>query len=439
MLWQIITIVCINIIVYAHTLNLGYVSDDVAGLNRKFKSRRERFLFCLSSVPTGNKRIDHGLNILAHTLVCVMMYLALGQNEGSFMAALLFSVNPTNNQGSVWISGRHYAWCAFFVLLALFCPVAAFPAILMATVNPVGYFAPIALFARNLPYFGIVVLLVWIFRWKRLFSEVKTRRKFEAVAHDKMLNIKKIVVAIKIYGYYFALCLVPFNLAWYQSFMQSGAGGGNPEMNKKAFKLDWTFFLGMALIVYMLYSIFNWTEASWGIFWFMVCTAPYLNLFRMQQEIATRYIYIGNIGIMYALAQFLDPMSLCFFMTMYATRLLTFYPKAYKDDYFLIEHSVVEDSKAWYCWFTRGHKRWSQGSHRETLNMWVMAKMISPHEFKVLFNIAVVLKMLGKNSESEAYLKLAEINIIKGQEEQSLKLIDDARKASKVGEFPMIY
>lgn len=119
MLWSIIIIVCINIIIYAHTLNLGYVSDDVAGLSRKFKSRRERFLFCLSSVPTGNKKIDHGLSILAHTLVCVMMYLALGHNEVSFMAALLFSVNPTNNQGSVWISGRHYAWCAFFVLSAL--------------------------------------------------------------------------------------------------------------------------------------------------------------------------------------------------------------------------------------------------------------------------------------------------------------------------------
>ena len=119
MLWQIATIVFLNIAVYAHSLKLGYVSDDVAGLSRKFKSRRERIYNCIVSVPSGNKRIDHALNILAHTLVCVMMYLALGQNEVSFMAALLFSVNPTNNQGSVWISGRHYAWCAFFVLSAL--------------------------------------------------------------------------------------------------------------------------------------------------------------------------------------------------------------------------------------------------------------------------------------------------------------------------------
>ena len=95
----------------------------------------------------------------------------------------------------------------------------------------------------------------------------------------------------------------------------------------------------------------------------------------------------------------------------------------YKDDYWIVEFSVMNDPFAWFSWHTRAMKRWDSKSYKEALVMWVMAKMISPKEFKLLFNIAVVLRILNNYKESDEFLKLAEECIIKGQEEVSKNVI----------------
>jgi hypothetical protein len=100
----------------------------------------------------------------------------------------------------------------------------------------------------------------------------------------------------------------------------------------------------------------------------------------------------------------------------------------YQDDYYVLEHAVLEDSKAWFAWHMRGMKRWDSQSYREALVMWVMARLISPKEFKILWNIAVVLRLLRKEQEAAEYFKLAVENIVKGQEEELKPLIEDYKK-----------
>jgi hypothetical protein len=149
----------------------------------------------------------------------------------------------------------------------------------------------------------------------------------------------------------------------------------------------------------------------------------------MSQEFAERYAYVANLGVMFALSH-LNPFILILFVGIYIGRLYS-YIHAFTDDYWLVEHAVMEDPGAWFAWHIRAHKRWSQQSFREALNMWVMAKMISPKEFKILFNIAVVLKVLKKDAEAEEYMKLAEQNIIKGQElaaQSHIKLYRDPKQ-----------
>jgi len=244
------------------------------------------------------------------------------------------------------------------------------------------------------------------------------------VDFDKRLSLDKVIVAIKIYGFYFFLCLIPWSLTWYHSFMQSGAGAGNALMKKRAVRLDWTFWLGLSIIGYLIYSIWNWTPISWGVFWYSCAIAPYLNLFRMQQEIAERYVYVANIGLMFALASILPPIAVAFMLGGYIAKLLTHQP-AYTDDYWLIEKSLNEDPAAWYCWYVRAHKRWQQQAIREALNCWVMASMLSPQEFKILYNIAVVLKYLHKDQESLEYINKAKAHVIKGQEQTSQHLFKE--------------
>jgi hypothetical protein len=103
-------------------------------------------------------------------------------------------------------------------------------------------------------YLVLIAPIIWLICFKRLKREVKVRRTNEAVAFDKKLSWDKLIISIKIYGYYFALCLIPFKLTWYHSFMQSGAGGGNALERKKALSLNWPFWVGITVLGYVIYS-----------------------------------------------------------------------------------------------------------------------------------------------------------------------------------------
>lgn len=413
---KIIIILSVNVLLYARTLRFGYVSDDLPSENRRTTHKQGKYERVWQSATSGKPKLDHAISLAVHAFCCVFIYTGLGANDISFMAALLFSANPVNNQGAIWISGRNYAWGGLLMMLSMTCPFSAPFAMIGATVSSIAYFAPIGFIGSQSWYLVLFLPIVWILKYKVLRDEVKGRRGNEAVTFDKKFGWEKIIIAIKTYGFYFGLCVVPFALTWYHAFMQSGAGAGNEIMKKKALRLDWTFWLGLSVMGFLIYSLWNWTPIAWGIFWYSVCIAPYLNLFRMQQEIAERYCYVANIGIMFALAHLLNPVAFAFVAGVYIARLMVFLP-AYSDDYWIIEKSVNEDPGAWYCWFIRAHKRWLQQSYREALNCWVMAKMISPTEFKILYNIAVVLKFLQKHAEADEYMKLAMQNVIKGQEQ----------------------
>jgi len=450
--WQPVVIAGMTVALYAQTLKFGYVSDDLLSEARrntdianekalkegkikeykKMVSPEERIW---ASSTSGNVKKDHAWNIFVHTTCSVLIYYAMGQTQAALFAALLFSANPVNNQGAVWISGRHYAWCGLFLMAAKASGWLGLPAMIAATIHPTAFFAPIGFVGSGQWYLVLFLPVVWFLYFKRLKKEVKTRRGAEVVTFDRKLSWAKIIIAIKIYGWYFFLCLIPWSLTWYHTFMQSGAGAGNEIMAERAKKLDWCFWLGISMIGYLIYSaLFNWTLTSWGVFWYSCAIAPYLNLFRMQQEIAERYVYVANIGVMFALATVAPLVVFAFFLGGYIARLLKYLP-AYIDDYWLIERSLMEDQHAWFCWFVRAHKRWQQQSYREALNCWVMAKMLSPKEFKILYNIAIVLRHLGKKEESIQHMELAMQNVVKGQE----KYAENLQKDYKRGVYNLVH
>ncbi len=249
----------------------------------------------------------------------------------------------------------------------------------------------------------------------------------EAVTEDKRMDINRVVEAIKTYGFYALLTIVPFKLTFYHSFLHSMAG--NDIMRKQAYKKDKFFYIGLVLIGFLIYSLFgHWSVYSWGVLWYSMAIAPYSNLYRCQQEIAERYVYIASIGLMFCLAHLIIayPVIIAAFIAGYAVRLWVYMP-AFQDDYWLLEYAVAEDPGAWYAWHTRALKRWGQGCAREALNMWVMAKLINPKEFKLLINIGVVLKILNIQGEAEQFFSEAEKNVIPGQEEMARAIIADAR------------
>jgi len=420
---------------YYRTLKFGYVSDDLLSEGRRLAqpSKVAPDERVWKSSTSGKPWLDHAISMAVHAVCCVLIYLALGRNIISFMAAMLFCANPINNQGAVWISGRHYAWCALMLMLAKGLGWFGFPAMILATVHPTALFAPVGFLGSAQWYLVLFLPLIWLFHWRNFKREVKLRRGNETVEFDKRFSLAKIVIAIKIYGWYFAICIFPWALTWYHSFMQSGAGAGNELMAKRSRSLSFEFWIGIALIGFLIYSLWNWTPVAWGLWWYTCAIAPYLNLFRMQQEIAERYVYVANIGIMFILAYLLPLPIVAIVFGIYIGRLWGFLP-AYTDDYWLIEKSINEDPGAWYCWFVRAHKRWQQKALREALNCWVMAKMLSPHEYKILYNIAVVLKFLKQDAEAEKHMEEAKRHVIKGQE----KTAEHMDKMFREGKYQLL-
>src|SRR3990167_8231553 len=121
------------------------------------------------------------------------------------------------------------------------------------------------------------------------------------------------------------------------------------------------------------------------------------------------------------------------FLIFYATR--TYYTIIlYRDEYFITECAVIEDRHAWWAWHCRAMKRWDTQSYKEALILWVMAKLISPKEFKLLINIAACLRLLKNDKEADEFLRMAEENIVKGQEVQAKQFIADHR----AGKLPIL-
>jgi hypothetical protein len=152
----------------------------------------------------------------------------------------------------------------------------------------------------------------------------------------------------------------------------------------------------------------------------------------MSQEISERYAVQASVGVMYVLSAFMGEYT-PILMAIYVTK-MWFYMDAYQDDYYLAETACLNSRDSWFSWHVRAMQRWGTGSFKEALTLWVMAQMISPLEFKVLWNIAVVLKIVKNEKESKEFFAKALANIPKGQEKQ----VEDIKKDLKEGKLPIL-
>lgn len=426
---KICIIILLNLVFYFKTLRFDYSSDDIPSARRKETHKPlKRWLLVLEGHLKSHPSIDHAITTILHAIVCVFIYLAFGTNNISFLAALLFSVNPINDQGAVWISGRGYVLSALGMTGALAFKYLSPLFLLLSAYSNAGFLAPIALLGSNNPLIVGFMPFIWVFYAKRFKNNVGVKIKQEMYTKDRAINIDKFVIAIKTLAFYTIHAIIPFKTTFYHSYMQSLAGSGY----KKAISLkDPLLYAGLIMIGAIGYKfIFTpWDMVSFGLLWWLVCLAPFLNFLRMQQEIAQRYCYLPNVGLMVVLAYALIdyPIAQAVFITMYATK-MWFWMNAYKDDYYLIEHSCFASPNAWFAWHMRAMKRWDTQSHQEALIMWVMAKNISPFEFKILFNIATTLKLSRHIKEAEQFIEQAEKNVPQGQEEQAKKVIEDWKK-----------
>lgn len=425
-------IVLCNLLFYFKTLGYGYSSDDIpANFRPKHPNKWIHWLGVIEGRARHTPQADHALTMLIHTLVCVFIYLGFGSNDVSFLAALLFTFNPANNQAAVWIAGRGYALAALGITMALALPVLGPLALLLATYYNAGFLSPIALLGSPTPWLVAALPLCWLFHVKRFKANVKDKIEKEMFAEDRAIKPEKLVLFTKTLGFYLVHGLIPIKTTFYHSFLQSASGSGAKRAYNWRCRFFWIGLIGLSTIcAYLVYK--PWSLVHFSLLLWLVALAPFGNFFRVQQEIAERYMYLPNVGLMFVLASILHPHPTLAsaFLAMYATKMWT-YMDCYQDDFYLTEQAALNSPDSWFAWHVKAMKRWESKSHQEALILWSIARGISPNEFKINLNIATVLGLSHEAAHREVareYMEIAAKNIPPGQEAQCQAFIDKWRK-----------
>ena len=455
MLESIAIIIGVNLLLYWKTLSYKFVSDDFTVWKNppvaknawhkawlRFTGAAKYLTPCIKFVRHDGKLFlaivktewfEHFLALVIHIGIGIAMYFAFGANWVSFVTAMLYSVNPVNNQGTIWPAGRGYALPILSLLLAVSIPILSPILLYFCTWYTIGFHGVLGLVGTDKWWLLAMVPVLWFIHSKKFTKAISFKSGSESYAKDKQYNFGKFVVAVKTFGFYTTLCLIPFRITFYHNFLQSLAGSWADRWQSV---WDRYFWIGLATITGIItYSILYWGPLAQALLAFMITLIPYCNIYRANQEIAERFCALPNVFLMYALAQIIGPhiAVVAAFLAFYATR--TYYTLImYKDEYFITELAVIEDPHSWWAWHCRAMKRWDTQSYKEALILWVMAKLISPKEFKVLINIATCLRLLGNNQEADEYLILAEQNIIAGQEKEAYEFIEQHRK----GKLPIL-
>lgn len=432
MIEKVCIIALANFLFFLKTIGYGYSSDDIpANARPKHSNKWIHWLGVFEGRARHRPQVDHAITILIHTLVCILIYLGFGANDISFLAALLFAFNPANNQVSVWIAGRSYALAALGITLALAAPMLGPLSILLATYSNAGFLSPLALLGSPHPWLVAALPFCWLFHMKRFRNNVADKVKKEMFAEDRAIKPEKLILFTKTLGFYLVHGLIPIKTTFYHSFLQSAAGSGAKKAYDWRCRFFWIGLIGLSTICGYL-VIKPWSMVHFGLLLWLVAIAPFGNFFRIQQEIAERYMYLPNVGLMYALAAVLvhSPVWSAVFIAVYATK-LWFYMDCYQDDYYLTEQAYLHSPDAWFAWHVKAMKRWDAKSHQEAFIFWMMARNISPNEFKLNLNIATVLGLShdpAHREKAKEFIDIAAKNVPRGQEEQCQHFIDAWRQ-----------
>ena len=194
-------IIVVNLALYIKTLRFKFVSDDfscwknppvpknkwhkiwlqVTG-QMKVYAKSVRFVSAngkLFMAIIKSEEMEHLLALVLHIAICISIYFAFGVSWVSFVAAMLYSTNPVNNQGTIWPSGRGYVFPILFLLLAMAVPLLSPLFLFAGTWYTAGFLAPLALIGSSKWYIMVSLPIIWWAHSKKFTKAVKNKQNME--------------------------------------------------------------------------------------------------------------------------------------------------------------------------------------------------------------------------------------------------------------------
>lgn len=338
----------LSFILYAKTLNYGFVWDDerihLSNNQQLIKADLKSFWqkpysgmyipvsystwAFVNTVSNSNKKISsqtfHALNVLTHTINCVLVFyllLILFKNQAhAFLGSLLFLLHPMQVESVAWISEFRGLYSAFFSLLSM---ISVFRYLEKNSVVTFRSFITSKLFLISSILFALALLskpsaivlpfvisvLVWCFykdKFKPLlkgfslwlfliipvFLITKNAQPNELI-YDSVSFWQRFFIAGHSLSFYLYKLIVPHPLA--------ACYGYTPELilSNKFIYLSTVFLIVIAVLVFakrksqpLLFSAFAVIT---------VCVLPVLGLtpfeYQKHSTVADRYIYFGMLGL----------------------------------------------------------------------------------------------------------------------------------------------
>lgn len=372
------------------------------------------------------KQRAHGMVIALHTATCLLIYALFGFTSAAYLAAVLFAINPANTQGgSIWLSGKIYNISTILALLMFMVPMIAVPLYLLTSFFSINaLFAPVTFLMT--PYIMLAFLPLLGIKMYSKILEVK--KKVGTSSEMRSISPRKFIPYVKSLGYYTTLCLFPWKLALYHTFLWGL--GVNKEYNKRCYSLNKSFYLGVAVFITLVGSIIYWwgQPFTFGLLWYLVNISMWCNAITYQQQISERCVHTANVGLMYALACIIInyPVVIACFVTMYVVRLYKMMPM-YTNEYWHTEYSMLESPDCNYIWIARGMKKYALKNHIGAMYDFLEAKRCAPWEYKANFNAANMAVLAQDFKMAENLLDDCEKCMYDGQEAMMLAQVNQAR------------
>lgn len=433
----ILTIIAFNLIVYFRTLRNTIILDDLPWLAHRQKNDLRTNLKN-SGCPTWkavyydlldrlygagtfglNIEIEHLFRIFLNCLTSVLIYIAFGNNNISFWAAMLWIANPLNNQLTMWLNGRRFIINVILVLLIIIYPLAGlilYPLTLALQVSAV--FVPV-LFIDKYPWLLLGIPIVLAFGFKKLMTRLITR--FERV-HDsdrKIFTWKRIYIIVKDYGHFFFKMIIPrtcvfiYPMRYYWGITEKG--------NKEAYSFNYDFYKGIIALclsilgIYLLPNIYK-PMAVFAV----LATLQWCAIIPAIQDLADRYASLPNVFMMFFLSylinthtgQYALPILTGFIV--YYTALLYDAMKPYRGMEAYWEHARYHFPEL------PAPLKYEIGHYLRTdvNKAWMLAKdglRYNPTEYTLLQQAAVCHKIIGNLEVAKEFAEMAAKNYYIGQ------------------------
>lgn len=322
---DLITIVLVNLAMYLPILWNEPVVDDIQWLKKK---NRRWFNIVYGAGTFKNEYIDRFFTIILFTTIAILIYYAFGCSQTAYICSLLYTLNPINNQISMWRNGRRYQIVIIITLLIMINPwfVTLYPLIPFLQVS--GLPAIIIYLFSGINYYAISGTLIAVFLLYllngRIGHDVITsfiKVRYHKIPKGERLALKpqKIIVAIKTLGFYIVNTIVPTTKYMYYSYLQFY--DNTKEGTKDAYSINFNFIWASSIILILVgYGVCKGGIVGWCVIMWFIFMLPWSNVITLTQTITDRYCSLPAVFLMYIVADIVagNPTLLTAFVLCYA-------------------------------------------------------------------------------------------------------------------------